>query len=213
MQTLHIAIDESGTFGSSQELFVYGGFAILGDSKFQAKLRKYVSVENRIGTNCEVKANRLKVGDKLQLLDVMKSQYTFAICVETGNYSWRDKDKVYKAILKDDLLLNLIIEVLKDFDLKQVGKLIIEIDEQNLSFGLKENIYINLLKYLGCGSYFGLDYQPPKLNHNIEVIVSYVDSSKVPLVRASDILVNTLFHTLQNKQDVGEFVDLFKIVK
>lgn len=48
MNTLYISIDESGTFASSDEYFVFGGYAILGTERYHGKFENTAKLSSKL---------------------------------------------------------------------------------------------------------------------------------------------------------------------
>lgn len=211
MNTLYIAIDESGTFASDEKYFIYGGYSILSEPRYLAKCRKYLAVESSLKCSGEVKASNLDEGQKNRLLAVMKNQTSFGLAI-TNNHLPKScyHDNISKALVKDDLLRNLIIEVIDSYDINLIDKIVIEIDEQNLKFGLRENLYLNLYKQLVSGYYNRNQYIKPHFNESLQLHVEYVDSKNSPLVRSADILVNQSRLYLTNSNDIYSILKIFK---
>lgn len=211
MNSLYISIDESGTFASSEEYFVFGGYAILGTEQYKGKIRKYQAVEKEITSNEEVKGSELEVHEKLNLLNVMKETTSFAIGVKNKNLTTNCyRDNLSKALVKDDLLKNIIIEVVSQFELNQIDKIVIEIDEQNLKFGIRQNLYTSLYRELISGYYNRNQFVKGLASSELILEVSYVDSKENPGVRAADVLVNFTYQKLKLNQDINPLLKIFK---
>lgn len=213
MGTLFISIDESGTFASSDQYFVFSGYAILGEERYISKLRKYSSVERKLTTDSEVKANKLEATDKQNLIDVMANEVSFAIAVKNKSLpSNCYVDRLSKALIKDDLLKNIILEVINYFNHEQLSKISIEIDEQNLKFGIRENLYTSLYKELQSGYYNRNQFIKGLIKHPVLLKVRYVDSANHPYVRAADIMANVVFRKLEDDEDVYSVLKIFKVL-
>lgn len=213
MSTLYIAIDESGTFASSDKYFVYGGYSILTESKYQSKLRKYVSVEKNIEAKGEVKASSISNIQKQLLLDVMQNQMSFGYAITNKHLpTICYTSAAGKGIIRDDILKNFIVSICNHNDLKQVSKIHVEIDEQNLSTELKENLYINLYKVYVSGYYNRNQFIKPLGNDGLQISVNYVNSKLHPFVRSADILANTIHHKLEADEDVYSVLKIFKVL-
>lgn len=211
MNKLYITIDESGTFASGEEYFVFGGYGLLGEEQFASKQRKYQSVEDAKPQVGEVKASGLGAADKQNLIDVMSGATSFAIGVRNKHLPASCyTDNLSKALVKDDLLKNIILELISSYDLALIDEIVIEIDEQNLKFGIRQNLYTSLYKELVSGYYNHNQFIKPRASHDLLLAVSYVDSTVKPLVRAADILVNVVSHKLQENQDVYSVLKIFK---
>lgn len=213
MSTLYIAIDESGTFASSDKYFVYGGYSILTEDKYHSKMRKYISVERNIETKSEVKASNINNSQKQLLLDVMQNQMSFGYAITNKHLPTICYTSVVaKGIIRDDILKNFIVSICNQYNLKQVSKIHIEIDEQNLSTELKENLYINLYKVYISGYYNRNQFIKPLGNTSLQISVNYVNSKLHPFVRCADILANTIHHKLEEDEDVYSVLKIFKVL-
>lgn len=154
MNILYITIDESGTFASSEEYFVFGGYAILGTEGYKGKMRKYQAVEKEITSAKEVKGSELEAHEQKSLVSIMREETSFAIGIKNKNLAANCyRDNLSKALIKDDLLKNIILDVISQFELSQIDKIEILIDEQNLKFGIRQNLYTALYRELICGYY------------------------------------------------------------
>lgn len=213
METLYISIDESGTFASGDQFFVFCGYAVLGSQRYTSKARKYLGVEQQITKTTEVKANKLDFSDKQNLLDVMANEVSFGLAIKNKSLPTRCyTDNLAKSIIKDDMLRNIILEVIAQFDVTRINKINIEIDEQNFVFGIKQNLYIGLYRELQSGYYNRNQFIKPTSQTNITLQVSYVDSKHHPMVRAADILANVVFKKLEKNQDVYSVLKIFKVL-
>ncbi|WOO87326.1 DUF3800 domain-containing protein [Mollicutes bacterium LVI A0039] len=211
MDNVYLSIDESGTFGQADSYFTFSGYAILGKQQYLSKVRKYNQTELRIKHTDEIKAGNLTAGERKRLLAVMDNQLSFAALVDNDKLplscSW---DKTSKVIVRDEVLKSLILEVLGKINLTNVSSLIIEIDEQNLTKGLKQNLYLELYKHLISGYYSGFDFVKPLIDHQIELTVIYVDSRKYSLVRAADILAYEVIKQVKSNRDAMQILKIFK---
>ncbi len=213
MNTLYISIDESGTFASGDSTFVFAGYAILGSEKYKSKLRKYLAIERSINQPGEIKASNQSASNRRRLIDVMKNQTGFAIAISNKNLPLASyQDSVAKALIKDDILRNLLIEVIANYDLELLDQIIIEIDEQNLASGMKDNLYLNLYKQLISGYYNRNQFIKPLAKANLQLTVRYVDSTKHPLVRSSDILAYEVLKKVERNIDVYPILKIFKVL-
>ncbi len=213
MNSLYISIDESGTFASGDSIFVFAGYAILGSEKYNSKLRKYLAVEKTFKTTGEVKASNQSATNRQRLLDVMKNQNSFAIAINNKNLPLASyQDSVAKALIKDDILRNLIIEVIGDYELLTLDQIVIEVDEQNLASGMKQNLYLNLYKQLISGYYNRNQFIKPLAKADLQLTVRYVDSTAHPLVRSSDILAYEVLKKVERNIDVYPILKIFKVL-
>ncbi len=213
MNTLYIGIDESGTFASDEQYFVYAGYSIFGTEKFESKMRKYKRQEALLEVGDEVKANGLSQSDKLLLLNVLKNQASFAVAVENRRfYKMFGEDSISKSLVKEDILKYLIFEIINSYELVHIDCINIVIDEQNLVSGIKDNIYISLYKYLFSGYFDQGVYVAPVLNDKIKLTVNYVDSKAFTFVRCADILANDVLNKLKEDKDTGIYLKRFKIL-
>lgn len=213
MNILYISIDESGTFSSSEEYFVFGGYAILGTEQYQGKMRKYQRVESKITDSKEVKGSEIEAYEKINLINVMKGATSFAIAIKNENLSIKcNNDNLSKALIKDDLLKDIILEVISTFELDQIDKIVIEVDEQNLKFGIRQNLYTALYRVLISGYYSRNQFVKGMAKDGLLLEVSYLDSKGNIGIRAADVLVNHIYQKLNNNQDVYSILKIFKLL-
>lgn len=213
MNILYISIDESGTFSSSEEYFVFGGYAILGTEQYQGKMRKYQRVESKITDSKEVKGSEIEAYEKINLINVMKGATSFAIAIKNENLSIKcNNDNLSKALIKDDLLKDIILEVISTFELDQIDKIVIEVDEQNLKFGIRQNLYTALYRVLISGYYSSNQFVKGMAKDGLLLEVSYLDSKGNIGIRAADVLVNHIYQKLNNNQDVYSILKIFKLL-
>lgn len=213
MSTLYISIDESGTFASSDKYFVFAGYSILGEDKYQSKLRKYTGVEKTIATRREVKASELNDSQKQRLLAVMHNQSSYGYAITNKHLpTVCFTSPVAKAIIRDDILRNFIISICNKNDIKKIDKIHIEIDEQNLPSGLRENLYIGLYKVYVSGYYNRNQFIKPLGQEHLKISVNYVNSKLHPYVRCADVLANTTLGKLANDEDVYANLKIFKVL-
>lgn len=211
MNELYISIDESGTFASSDEYFIFGGYSILGKEQYQGKMRKYQRLEQMITSTGEVKGSDLETSEKQNLLKTMENVTSFAIGVRNKNLPTNCfTDNLTKALVKDDILKNILLEVISQYELEHINKIVIEIDEQNLKFGIRQNLYTALYRVLISGYYNQNQYIKPLATTDLLLEIVYVDSKQNPSVRGADILVNTVNQKLKYNQDVYSILKIFK---
>lgn len=211
MNTLYISIDESGTFASSDEYFVFGGYAILGTERYHGKIRKYSKIEQQVTATREVKGNELDMSDKLQLIKVMENVNSFAVSIKNKSLGANCyTDNLTKALVKDDILKNIILDVIGNYELAQIDKIVIEIDEQNLKFGIRQNLFTALYRVLISGYYSRNQFIKGLAVNELILSVSFVDSKQNTWVRAADVLVNLVNQKLKSEQDVYSILKIFK---
>lgn len=213
MKNLYITVDESGTFASSEQYFVYAGYGVLGTDKFRSKIHKYLKVESEFGINTEVKASSIENVQRTRLLDVLSHQTGFALAITNKNLPASCfLNGTSKAIIRNDLLRNLIIDVIKTYDPQLIGKIIVIIDEQNLKFGLRDNLYVELYKVLISGYYNQNQFIKPLFTNQLAIEVTYVNSLDYPLVRGADILAYQTNQNLIRNDDVYTNLKIFKVL-
>ena len=86
-------------------------------------------------------------------------------------------------------------------NVQEIENIIITVDEHTTAtngvYELRESI-LQEFKF-GMHNYSWDKYFPPLFPNLKDVTVSYVDSSKKPLVRAADIIANRLYYMAENK--------------
>lgn len=210
---LYIVIDESGTFASNESNFVFAGYLILGTENYNGSVRKYNQIEKRHHLNGELKANTAESFIRRELIEIMKSQTSFAVCFKNDYFATsQNMTSTAKNILKDNILLNLILDVLDQVEIDLVDEIIIEIDEQNFSSGIKQNLYISLYKRLFTGYFDNFHFKKPLLGKPIKLTVIYVDSKAYSLVRSADMLANETLRKLNEDADLSEILKIFKVL-
>ena len=211
---LYIYSDESGVFDvAHNEYFVFGGLMFFSKEEKDVFARKYLHAERCLRENPEyndlkeIKASVLKPADRQKLYRSTNQCCRFGVVIhETALLPTIFGDKKSKQRYLDYAfkigVKRLIEKMINEGMIKpeEVEIITIAVDEHTTAtnglYELRESI-LQELKY-GMHNYTWDKYFPPLLPKIKDITVSYVDSSKKPLVRAADIIANKLyFHTVQ----------------
>lgn len=211
MKTLFIGIDESGTLG--ELTFCYCGFAILGTEKYYGKMRKYMRVEKSLNYNHELKGSNLNSGERNKLLSVVENEMSFGIiCHDTSIPNIVKESSVSKLFYKDEMIEEIVTELMMTYDKGSIEKIVVLIDEQNMRSNHNFNLYNNLYKQFNSGHLYKGKYYPPIFETNVQLVIKYVNSTKEPFVRCSDLLANKVYNYSLENEDISKVLKKFKVL-
>lgn len=212
---LYIYSDESGVFDVlHHDIFVFGGILFLGKEEKENFTRKYLHAERCLRqkqayTGCkELKACILRPGDRQKLFRSTNRCIKFGVVIQEkqllpsifGDKKSKQRylDYAFKIGVKR-LLEKMIHE--GTLNVQEIENIIITVDEHTTAtngvYELRESI-LQEFKY-GMHNYSWDRFFPPLFPNLKDVTVSYVDSSKKPLVRAADIIANRLYYMAANE--------------
>ncbi len=213
-QEIFINLDDSGKLSLNEKVSVYSGvvfFSKREKDKFITQYRKiineikcsYCKQDNNLCTKkCpEIKNTNIKNSHKRRLMNYIDKYYTIALIINNGKvYNHILNDKSARGRYTDYAIRKLIKEMIKEFIKKSIInpnkklKLIINIDEQstktngyyNLSDGLYEELRHGIVNY---------NYNKiikPIIYNDLELYLSYQNSSKSYVIQAADLLAGTV---------------------
>lgn len=213
---IYIYSDESGVFDKEHnDIYVFGGLIILGNSEKEKWSRMYSHAEKVIRDNreydkdIELKASFLSNGDKYSLFRSLNNCHKFGGIVRENKVldniykSKKDKqrylDYVYKLSVKN-AFQNLIAQNL--FDPSDVDDLCFYVDEHttatNGQYELREGLEQEF-KY-GTYNWQYSKFFPPIFPSLKDVKMNFCNSQKVILVRSADIVANKIFYLAQEEK-------------
>lgn len=236
-QEVYINLDDSGKLTAKEKISVYGGLIFLSKKEKDKFITQYRSIINSIkcsycenkddcNNKCpEIKNTNIKQSDKRRIMNYIKKYYIIALVIKNDEvYEYIKNDKAAKGRFIDYAIRRMIKEIIKSLiDNNRIDshipiKLIINIDQQST----KSNGYYNLrdglieeLKY-GIVNYNYDKEIKPIIFSDLDIKVSYQDSSKSYVVQAADLLAGTIRKiSIDNINDLhtslSKFVD-FKII-
>lgn len=216
IQTIYIAIDDSGQLSFKEDIATFGGLIFLNRQELQLFLLKYENLINKIkckyckNKQCpELKHFNLKKKDLKLILNFLKS-YHLLSCVIKNN-------EIYTSILNDpkakgrylDYAIKMMVKnALKDMiktnliNPNQDIKIIIYIDEStyksNGYYNLDKSIY-NELK-LGMSNIKNNTQFKNIINGNLTLEIHHEESKNNFLIQAADIVAGTIRNnTIKNE--------------
>lgn len=215
---LFIYSDESGVFDyKHNEIFVFGGLIFLGKNQKDIAIRKYLHAErclrhsNTHSISEELKACKITTKEKNKLFRSLNNYYKFGVVIHQSKVlttifddkksKQRYLDYAYKISLKKALLKLMSDGVFSETDIYNIR---IFVDEHttatNGKYELKEAI-AQELKH-GTYTYNYQKFYAPILPRVQIIELSYCNSYKNPLIRASDIIANKIYiSAINNKLD------------
>lgn len=213
---LYIYSDESGVFSSRHErYFIFGGVISFGKDEKDRDTRKYAHVESMLrqeyhfGQKTELKGSRLNNAQKGKVYRSLNNTYKFCIVIdqeaidqriyENKKHKQRYLDFAYKMVLKKCLQLLIEHGCINPDSIKNIH---VYVDEHSTAtdgeYELRENLlneFKNGTFNFEAGSYF-----EPILPHLGGLDVSFCDSKKIYLIRASDIIANHCYHLAKENE-------------
>lgn len=215
MQHIYFYFDDSGVLhpNAPERYFVYAGYVFVGKESKDNAIRKYRAVCETIREETqntqEIKAFGLSNHNKNRLYKVLSEEESVGLTV--------DIERVYDSILenkksihryKDYVLKMLVKEKLKELIFEQKinpdepVSLHIFVDEQPTStdgfYKLRDTIYEEVK--VGIANFQYNRMRVPLFNSSVGCEVTFVYSSKFPLVQASDILANRIWNSFRLKK-------------
>lgn len=236
-QELYINLDDSGKLTTKEKISVYGGLIFLSKKEKDKFITQYKSIitdikckycdhKEECNQTCpEIKNTNIHPSDKRRIMNYLKKYTIVALIIKNNDvYEHIINNKAAKGRFIDYSLRIMIKGIIKTL-IKQSKinpekplKIIINIDEQttksNGYYNLKEGL-IEELKYGIVNFNYALSIKPV-LNSELEVKLTYQNSSKSIVVQASDLLAGTIRRIAianQNmmEENLSRIVD-FKII-
>lgn len=229
-QEVYINLDDSGKLTSKEHICVYGGVVFLSKCEKDKFITQYKSIVESLKCKycviCnhnfpEIKNTNISKSDKRRIMNYIKKYFVIALIIEN--------DRIYKHIMMNKgakgrfidysirrLIKETIVILIKNRKINPhlPLKLIVNIDEQST----KSNGYYNLkdglleeLKY-GISNYNYSMKINPIIFSELDVKVTYQNSSKSYVIQAADLLAGTIRkNVLNNEIENSEFID-FSII-
>ena len=211
---LFIYSDESGVFDKEHnEIYVYGGLIFLGKEQKDSYARKYIAAEKALrgqkyAADEELKACRISNKEKGKLYRSMNGAIRFGVIVNQKKVldrifqSKKDKqrylDYVYKIGLKK-ALQKMLVE--GSIEKKSIENVHVFTDEHTTATNGRYELREGLEQELKNGTY-NMQYDkffPPVFETLGGIELKNCDSSKVPLIRAADIVANRIYFMALNR--------------
>ena len=211
---LFIYSDESGVFDKEHnEIYVYGGLIFLGKEQKDSYARKYIAAEKvlrgrKYAADEELKACRISNKEKGKLYRSMNGAIRFGVIVNQKKVldrifqSKKDKqrylDYVYKIGLKKALQKMLVEGSIEKNSIEDVH---VFTDEHTTATNGRYELREGLEQELKNGTY-NMQYDkffPPVFETLGGIELKNCDSSKVPLIRAADIVANRIYFMALNR--------------
>lgn len=206
---LYVYADESGTFDKAHnDIFVYGGLVVPGDTEKLLLERQYSSVEQSIrrasGKTGELKACYLSMSQRKDLYTTIErsNSLQFGVIVNQRNLmdatfsskgtkqrylDWALKMGIKKAIVS---LINRGAVSKDDIDM-----IVVFVDEHSSTTEGKYNLTESIDEEFRAGMYdsYGIYHEPVFSTSFPKIPVRYRDSRDVTLIRAADITANWMY--------------------
>lgn len=209
-QEIYINLDDSGKLTNKEHTCVYGGLVFLSKKEKDKFITQYRSIIKDIKCNycsicnnkCpEIKNTNIKSSDKRRLMNYIKKYNLVALIINNDDvYQHIKNNKGSKGRFLDYAIRRMIKEIIiglikeNKIDSHKPLRIIINLDEQTT----KNNGYYNLhdglieeLKY-GISNFNYAAKINPILFNDLEIKVSYQNSSKSYVVQAADLMAGTI---------------------
>ncbi|VEU59578.1 DUF3800 domain-containing protein [Mesomycoplasma neurolyticum] len=211
-QKIYFYLDDSGVMhqNSKDNYFVYAGYLFLSEEK--TKHAKYIylknekSIKTKYPQHPELKASLIKPKHKLFLSKILKEPNFLKISIisDFKKFSYIDFNDIASINRFKDFLIKLLIKKImvklkneKLIDINSLIDIYIIIDNQTI----KSNGYykLNDLILAELLGEFSTNFNFPILQKNkVNLKLKYQDSKTSILVRASDMVANTLRFNISN---------------
>ncbi|MBS4461954.1 DUF3800 domain-containing protein [Aerococcaceae bacterium zg-B36] len=212
---LYIYADESGVFDNIHNTyFVFAGCVFLFKDDRDVETRKYINVETNIRQSNadlksgELKASRLSNNLKGKIFRSLNGVLKFAVVIDQRKV----QQEIFEHKKSKQRFLDYVFKIgVKRFLESLVGKgVIIPEDVENIHFFVDEHSTATNGKYelrealeeefiRGTFNWSWNKFYPPIFPSAKAVNLSYCNSSKQALVRASDIVANKVFYHVRNE--------------
>lgn len=225
---LYVYADESGAFDKvHNDTFVYGGVVIAGAAAKADAEHRYAAMESRLRESkpgfedgSEIKASRLDMRSRKRVFASIERPgcHQFAVIVDqkalndqvfdSKRRKQRFLDYALKRGVKEGILEAMRLNAISPRDVDAIS---VVVDEHSTSTDGKYNLAESINEELRNGMFnptWQVFYQPVFGNWLPEIPVSYVDSSKVAMVRAADITANWAFMAERDKETYPKALDL-----
>lgn len=209
-QEIYINLDDSGKLTNKERACVYGGVVFLSKGEKDKFITQYRGIINSIKCNycsicdkkCpEIKNTNIKPSDKRRLMNYIKKYNLIALIINNDDvYEHIKNNKGSKGRFLDYAIRRIIKETIiglikeNKIDPHKSLRIIINLDEQTT----KNNGYYNLhdglieeLKY-GISNFNYAARINPILFDDLEISVTYQNSSKSYVVQAADLMAGTI---------------------
>lgn len=212
---VYIYSDESGVFDREHDdYYVYGGLIFTGKEMRDDAIRLYRSVEKEIANSydagIELKATTIKGKHKRRLFGATHGFYRFGGIVDqkkvnAGYYTHKKSKQRYLDFVYKLSVKNALIQLQQQgcLALDSIEQIIIYTDEHTTAtdgiYELKEAVYHEL--HIGTQNFEKNLFFPPILVNLRNVDLKSCDSKQHPLVRAADIIANTIYRSCT--KDIG----------
>lgn len=216
---VYVYADESGTFDKlNNEWFVYGGLVLVGSDAKNDAARKFVSIEREIknrdrahDVDAEMKAVSMPLRERKRVFKSINSEgcRRFAVIVNQASLhdgifdSKRRKQCFLDYALKRSIKEG-IVDALRVTNVRasEVDAVSVVVDEHSTSTCGKYNLVESINEELRYGTFNATwnKFFPPVFDASMPKIpVAYVDSSRVPLIRAADITANWVYMAIRDR--------------
>lgn len=213
---IYVYSDESGVFDYiHNEYFVFGGLIVLGKKEKDKLIRKYKAAEKAIAPSytegIELKASRISNDHRAKLFRALNQSYKFGVVIEQKKIRRKEifsnkkskqryLDYAYKIGVKNALKQMMQQGLFLPEDIQMVR---VYVDEHTTATDGIYELREALLQEFKEGT-FNYDYHvfyKPILPTMDGLELVYCNSSTNPLVRASDIIANRIYHEVISKND------------
>lgn len=225
---LYVYADESGAFDKvHNDWFVYGGLVLVGSDAKEDATRRFMAIEKGIretnqdhADDVELKASHMSLKERKRSFTSIKKSgcHQFAVIVDQrslhdGVFDSKQRkqrflDYALKRGIKDGIIKALRSEKV---GVSEVDAVSVVVDEHSTSTCGKYNLVESINEELRYGMFnpSWSKFFPPLFGPRIPRIpVSYVDSSKVALVRAADVTANWVYMAVRDMESCPSAYDL-----
>ncbi len=227
---LYVYADESGAFDKfHNDVFVYGGVVLLGTAAKDNAVRRFLAIEREIifasadhDPKAELKASQMTLKERKrsftsierpgchQYAAIVDQQALYDAIFDSKRRKQQFLDYALKRAVKSGIVEALrLAGVAKE----EVDSVTVVVDEHSTSTDGRYNLQETTDEELRRGM-FNFNYRkffPPVFAHEIpKVKVAYVDSSKVPLIRAADVTANWAYMAERDRASYPHAYEMLK---
>ena len=217
---IYVYSDESGVFDKAHnDVFVFGGLVFLSTEDRDIAARKYLRAERTIRQSGnykrdeEIKASRIKNGEKQKLYRAQNAWYKFGAVV--------DQKRVIDPLMADKKAKQRFLDYALKIGVKRLFEKLIAkgiivpseveniyffVDEHNTATDGRYELHQSLEEFKrGMYSSNYRKFLPPIFPQSKTIDVKFCNSANVTLVRAADIVANKIYHDATSGKAFAKF--------
>lgn len=206
----YLFLDDSGQLHPNYPLgrnFVYGGL-LVSEKNYHGINKSYKNLVKKIkrekGIKGELKTSMMDISTRRRLLKRLSKYSCEQAFVSVDVHSlvrinFNNKKDVVRY--KNHIIRRLIEKLINEGKIPKCCNLLeVNIDNQNIAHSSIDSLEDHLFNYFNEENYYLIHMQYDTTSFKSDFIVKYRDSKTDYMIQAADLLANTEFNVLENKQ-------------